>query len=201
MAAPDVVLRPLRADDKDRLLAWRNSPEVAAYMYTDHEIGEVEHARWFAGIKGDQRRAYWIVEMDGRPVGLANFYDIDRKNRRCAWAYYLADPAVRGRGVGGFVEYVMIGKAFEDLGLQKLWCEVLASNTGVLRMHQRFGFREEARFLRHVLKNGMLEDVVGLGLLKEEWAEARAKVAQTLRASGFPVGGEGEDGVGGARGA
>lgn len=187
-AAPKVELRPLRPDDKDRLLVWRNSPEVAAYMYTDHQITEAEHARWFAGVKGDERRAYWIIEMDGRPVGLANFYDIDRRNRRCAWAYYLADPAVRGRGVGGFVEYAMIEKAFKTFGLQKLWCEVLCSNAGVIRMHQRFGFKEEARLRRHVLKNGALEDVVGLGLLVEDWAEARPKVLKTLQASGFSVG-------------
>lgn len=188
MAAPTIELRPLRDDDRDRLLAWRNSPEVAAYMYTDHQIGEEEHARWFAGIDGDARRAYWVIEMDGLPVGLANFYDIDRRNGRCAWAYYLADPAVRGRGVGGFVEYAMIEKAFKTFGLQKLWCEVLCSNAGVIRMHQRFGFKEEARLRRHVLKNGALEDVVGLGLLVEDWAEARPKVLKTLQASGFSVG-------------
>ena len=65
MAAPQVALRALRPDDKDRLLAWRNSPEVAAYMYTDHQISPEEHARWFAGIEGDPRRAYWVIEMDG----------------------------------------------------------------------------------------------------------------------------------------
>jgi UDP-4-amino-4,6-dideoxy-N-acetyl-beta-L-altrosamine N-acetyltransferase len=188
MAAPSVELRPLEPQDQDRLLAWRNSPEVAAYMYTDHQITAEEHARWFAGIEGDPRRAYWIVEMDGQPVGLANVYDIDRRNGRCAWAYYLADPAVRGRGVGGYVEYAMIERAFGEFGLQKLWCEVLSSNAGVLRMHQRFGFQEEARFRRHVIKDGAPQDVVGLGLLAEEWAEIRPRVRKTLEASGFSLG-------------
>jgi UDP-4-amino-4,6-dideoxy-N-acetyl-beta-L-altrosamine N-acetyltransferase len=188
MAAPKVELRPLRQDDKDRLLAWRNSPEVAAYMYTDHKIGPDEHARWFAGIEGDERRAYYVIEMDGEPVGLANFYDIDRTNGRASWAYYLAEPSVRGRGVGGYVEYLMIEKAFGEFGLRKLWCEVLLSNRGVWRMHQRFGFQEEARLRRHVLKAGAPEDVVGLGLLAEDWAEVRPKTRETLQAAGFELG-------------
>ena len=187
MAAPQVGLRALIAEDKERLLAWRNSPEVAAYMYTDHQIGEDEHARWFDGIEGDGRRAYWIIEMDGEPVGLANFYDIDRRHSRCAWAYYLAEPSVRGRGIGGYVEILMIERAFGEFGLSKLWCEVLESNKGVVRMHQRFGFKEEARLRRHVLKNGAWEDVLGLGLLADEWPEPRARMAQTLKAAGFPV--------------
>jgi len=188
MAAPKVELRSLRSEDKDRLLAWRNSPDVAAYMYTDHQISPAEHERWFSGIEGDERRAYWVIEMDGAPVGLANLYDIDRRNGRCAWAYYLAEPAVRGKGVGGYVEYLVIETVFGPFGLGKLWCEVLASNSGVLRMHQKFGFQEEARFRRHALKNGVLEDVVGLGLLAEDWAEVRPRMRQTLEAAGFNLG-------------
>ena len=187
MAAPQVALRALRPEDKDRLLAWRNSPEVAAYMYTDHQISAEEHARWFAAAEGDERRAYWVIEMDGAPVGLANFYDIDRRHSRCAWAYYLAEPSVRGRGVGGYVEYLMIERAFGEFGLKKLWCEVLDSNRGVVRMHQRFGFKDEARFRRHILKNDAWEDVLGLGLLADEWPEPRARMGEVLRSAGFPV--------------
>ena len=101
MTAPKVSLRPLGDDDSDRLLAWRNSPEVAAYMYADHPISLEEHARWFAGIAGDASRAFSIIEMDGTPVGLVNLYAVDPTARSCAWAYYLADPATRGKGVRG----------------------------------------------------------------------------------------------------
>jgi UDP-4-amino-4,6-dideoxy-N-acetyl-beta-L-altrosamine N-acetyltransferase len=188
-AAPEVSLRPLEAPDSERLLRWRNSPEVAAYMYTDHQIRPDEHARWFSAIAGDARRAYWIIEMDGDPVGLANLYDIDRSNGRCAWAYYLAEPQVRGKGVGSFVEYAMIEKVFGELGLHKLWCEVLASNEAVWKLHEGFGFRQEARLRDHVVKNGAREDVLGLGLLASDWAERRAGARERLVAKGYPLAG------------
>ncbi len=187
MTAPRVELRPLRAEDRDRLLGWRNSPEVAAYMYTDHPISPEEHARWFAGIEGDARRAYWIIEMDGEAVGLANLYDIDRGAGRCAWAYYLAEPQVRGRGVGSFVEYAMIEKVFGEFGLHKLWCEVLASNEAVWKLHESFGFRQEARFRDHVLKAGARQDVLGLGLLAADWTETRPAVRERLAAKGYAL--------------
>jgi UDP-4-amino-4,6-dideoxy-N-acetyl-beta-L-altrosamine N-acetyltransferase len=188
VTAPAVALRPLLPEDKDRLLAWRNSPGVAAFMYTDHEIGRDEHARWFAAIEGDERRAFWIIELDGRPVGLASFYDIDRVNFCASWAWYLAEAGARGRGVGRYVQYRMIEKAFADLGLRKLWCEALASNERALHLYRSFGFRDEPSFRRRVLKNGALEDVVGLGLLAEEWREIRPRIRQTLQASGFSLG-------------
>ncbi len=182
-----VTLRPLTDADKDRLLAWRNSPEVAAYMYTDRPITPEEHALWFAGIAGDPRRDYRIIEVDGAPVGLANFYDIDHAQSRAAWAFYLADPSTRGKGVGGLVEFMMLERAFGELGLAKLWCEVLASNEAVLKLHLKFGFTQEARFRAHVVKDGARVDVVGLGLLAQEWTARRQAVAGPLRRMGLEV--------------
>jgi UDP-4-amino-4,6-dideoxy-N-acetyl-beta-L-altrosamine N-acetyltransferase len=187
-----VTLRPLQDDDRERLFAWRNSPEVAAYMYSDHPITPEEHARWFAGIAGDGRREYRVIEIDGAPAGLANFYDIDRAQRRAAWAYYLAEPSARGRGVGGYVEYLMIERAFgepghEGLGLRKLWCEVLAGNEAVWRLHQKFGFRQEALLRAHVVKGGEPQDVIGLGLLAEEWPTVRPAMVERLRRLGYGV--------------
>jgi UDP-4-amino-4,6-dideoxy-N-acetyl-beta-L-altrosamine N-acetyltransferase len=183
--SPKAALRDLVPDDKDRILAWRNSPDVRAYMYTDHVISPDEHARWWASIPGDARRSYWIIEAGGAPVGLANLYDIDPRHRRCAWAYYLADPAVRGMGLGSFVEYWMLQQVFETMGLHKLWCEVLASNEPVWRLHETFGFRQEARLRDHVEKAGQFEDVLGLGILEHEWRDRRPAMAERLQARGF----------------
>ena len=190
---PKVSLRPLEPADEDRLYAWRNSPEVAAFMYTDHQISREEHARWFAGLAGDPRRDYRIIEVDGAPAGPANFSDIDRVQGRASWAYYLADPAVRGKGVGGYVEFLMIERAFTaadggGMGLRKLWCEVLIGNEAVWKLHQKFGFRQEALFRAHVVKNGQPVDVMGLGLLAEDWAEVRPAMVDRLARLGYGVG-------------
>lgn len=182
-----VTLRALQDSDKDRLYDWRNRPEVAAYMYTDHQIAPDEHARWFAGIAGDARRAYWIIELDGLPVGPANFYDIDRSQGRASWAYYLADPSVRGKGVGGYVEYLMIEQAFGPMGLRKLWCEVLVPNEAVWKLHRKFGFKEEALYRAHVVKGGVAQDVMGLGLLAEEWPTVRPAMVERLVRLGYAV--------------
>lgn len=189
---PKVDLRPLEPADSERLYAWRNSPEVAAFMYTDHPITPEEHARWFAGIAGDPKRDYRIVLVDGVPCGPANFSDIDRVQGRAGWAYYLADPSVRGKGVGGYVEFLMIERAFDEpesggLGLRKLWCEVLITNEPVWKLHQKFGFRQEALFRAHVVKAGRPIDVMGLGLLAEDWPAVRPAMVERLKRLGYEV--------------
>jgi UDP-4-amino-4,6-dideoxy-N-acetyl-beta-L-altrosamine N-acetyltransferase len=187
VTAPTIILRDLVEADRRRILDWRNSPDVAAYMYSDHLISQIEHDRWFDGLTGDDRRRYWIIEVNGEPVGLANLADIDRTHRRCAWAYYLASPSVRGLGVGSFVEFQVIEHVFGTLKLDKLWCEVLASNEAVWKLHMLHGFEREALFRGHVVKNGERVDVIGLGLLAQEWAARRGDMAARLRARGFDI--------------
>jgi UDP-4-amino-4,6-dideoxy-N-acetyl-beta-L-altrosamine N-acetyltransferase len=168
-----VSLRPFRLDDISRVLEWRNLPEVSAYMYSDHPISEAEHARWFGNVMTDQTKRYWIIELDGVPVGVANLTDISTAHRRAYWAFYLADERVRGRGVGSATEQFVMRHVFVDLGLEKLCLEVLATNEGVVRMHQRYGFQIDGTLRQHVIKHGQRVDVLSMSLLREEWAAGR----------------------------
>jgi UDP-4-amino-4,6-dideoxy-N-acetyl-beta-L-altrosamine N-acetyltransferase len=177
-------LRLVEPADSARLLAWRNAPEVAAYMYTDHRITQAEHDRWFAGALAAGDRRYWIIEADGEPVGLANLARIDRAVRRCDWAYYLGEPSTRGKGLGSRIEYVVLRHVFETLGLNKLCCEVLLENEAVWKLHESFGFVREALQREHVFKAGRFQDVVGLGMLRREWQAARPGIEARLLAKG-----------------
>jgi UDP-4-amino-4,6-dideoxy-N-acetyl-beta-L-altrosamine N-acetyltransferase len=187
MIAPAVAFRPVVEADRDRLLAWRNAPEVAAFMYSDHLITPEEHDRWFGSLPGNVSRAYWIIEMDAAPVGLVNLYDIDETAKTCAWAYYLADPATRGRGVGSFVEYRMIEHVFTERGLERLGCEVLESNEAVWKLHQSFGFQISERLPAHVVKGGEPLDVVRMALTPDRWTTVRAICADRLENRGFDL--------------
>jgi len=183
-----VRLRALTPHDSARVHAWRNSAEVAAFMYTDHHISPGEHDRWFAAALTDGTRVYWIIEDDGAPVGLANLTRIDLGRRSCDWAYYLGEASVRGRGVGAAVEFIVLDHVFGAVGLHKLWCEVLLENESVWRLHESFGFTAEARFRDHVWKGGRFHDVMGMGILDTDWARVRDACAERLAAKGYGPG-------------
>jgi UDP-4-amino-4,6-dideoxy-N-acetyl-beta-L-altrosamine N-acetyltransferase len=171
--ADGVELRPLELGDIVRVREWRNLPEIRQYMYTDHEIPVPEHARWFGNAISDETKRFWIIELDGEPVGLANVYDISRQHGRAYWAFYLADARVRGRGVGSFAERFVMRQVFEELGLEKLCCEVLATNEAVARMHERYGFQRDGLLRSHIRKGDERVDVIAMSLLRDEWAAGR----------------------------
>ena len=185
--AVDARLRPATAADSERLLQWRNLPDVARWMYSDHLITPDEHARWIVAALTDPTRRYWIVEMDGAPVGMAGLVDISQQNRKATLVHYLADPATRGEGLGAFIEVWLLDQTFRELKLNKLCCEVLAVNERARTMHEGFGFTREAYYRAHVWKAGAPCDVVGLAILADEWTTARPAAIARLQARGFAI--------------
>lgn len=180
-----IALRDVRHGDREMIRNWRNSPDVAKHMYSDHHITPEEHGRWFVRIMNDATCRYWVIICDGVDVGLADIYDLDERNRRGYWAFYVANPSVRGKGVGSFVEYSVMRYAFDELGLNKLYCEVLAFNTQVVNMHKSFGFQQEGILREHIFKGGQPFDIVVLAILHKEWEVRRPQIEERLRTRGL----------------
>lgn len=179
------TLRELVSNDKNMLLEWRNLPEVTKYMYTEHFITSEEHERWFQKILQDTSCRYWIICCDGEDVGLVNLYNIDLKNQRCHWAFYIASANTRGKGVGSFVEYSILHHVFEVMQLNKLCCEVFAFNDAVIGMHKGFGFKDEGFFREHIFKNGEAFDIVCLAMLHKDWDAIKGETLQKLQRKGI----------------
>lgn len=159
------------------VLAWRNAEWIRANMYTDHIISIDEHRAWFAREQVNDSSAHLICERHGISVGCVNFVQIDKKNQKASWGFYLGEE--KGpRGMGSAMEYLALEYAFNDLGLRKLCCEVFAFNQPVIKLHAKFGFQEEGVFSRHVLKNGRYEDVVALAIFKEVWEQNRDRLGK-----------------------
>ncbi|MFN3754478.1 UDP-4-amino-4,6-dideoxy-N-acetyl-beta-L-altrosamine N-acetyltransferase [Flavobacterium sp.] len=165
----DISLRVLTAADIELVRNWRNSPDVAPYMYNETPISAEQQIKWFEKISNDSTCVYWIIEYDGKKLGLASVTGIDRTLSSCYWAFYLGDLSVRGGGIGAKIEYNVLEYVFNELKLNKLRCEVFVTNDKVIKMHEKFGFRREAYYREHCIKNGQKLDVVGLAILQSEW--------------------------------
>lgn len=171
-----VMLRPVSIVDEHLLRGWRNQPEVQAGMYTDHEIGREEHARWLRAVLADPSRAHWVVVHQGEDAGVANLAQIDRTHGRASFGIYLARPSARGVGAGATALDLLLREAFDARGLRRLSCEALATNLPAIRLYERAGFRHEGILREHVVKGGRPVDVVTMAMLRDEWLARRGEL-------------------------
>ena len=91
----------------------------------------------------------------------------------------------RGRGAGRAAQALGLERAFNDLGLQKVWSEIHAANEPALRAQAAAGFRREGYLRRHSFKSGVYRDVILLAILAEEWQARRERVLADLAKSGL----------------
>ncbi|MFJ2464618.1 UDP-4-amino-4,6-dideoxy-N-acetyl-beta-L-altrosamine N-acetyltransferase [Pseudomonas sp. NPDC087615] len=157
----------------------RNQQDVRKYMYTSHEITEQEHANWLASLQANPRQQVFVVIKDQQAAGVVSLNAINAMHKTADWAFYL-DVRLQGKGLGSVVEFWMLDYAFKVAGLEKLNCEVLAMNSGVVKMHQKFGFEVEGVRRQNVVKDGVRVDVVLLGITKAEWLHKRAALAPVI---------------------
>ncbi|MPS32460.1 MULTISPECIES: UDP-4-amino-4,6-dideoxy-N-acetyl-beta-L-altrosamine N-acetyltransferase [unclassified Salinivibrio] len=171
--------------DSDTLWHWRNRPAVRQFMYTQHEISHDEHQAWFSHMLANTHRYFYIVykrvdDQSEKPLGVVNL-DLDSGNRTSAtWAFYAAPDAPRGSGA--LMEFGALSLAFETLGVTQLNCEVLSHNQGVVRLHQRFGFREtpQSRQRTFSLPEGKTVEIVCLSLSADEWQQGASALQTKL---------------------
>jgi UDP-4-amino-4,6-dideoxy-N-acetyl-beta-L-altrosamine N-acetyltransferase len=164
---------------KAQVRVLRNQPAVRSFMYSDHEISESEHAAWLQALVDNPRQSVFVVIMAERACGVVALNAINAAHRSADWAFYL-DSALQGKGVGSQVEFWLLDHAFSAAQLEKLNCEVLASNKAVIRLHQKFGFSVEGVRRQNVIKNGERIDVVLLGITRSEWAAHRPAIAAVI---------------------
>jgi len=64
--------------------------------------------------------------------------------------------------------------AFEEMNLHKIRLDVYASNAAAVRTYENVGFRREGVLRDEAFRGGRYIDVLRMGLLREEIAEARS---------------------------
>lgn len=168
----DCMLRLMSQEDQATVFYWRNADHVRKNMYTDHLISPDEHAQWFARAINDPGACHLIFELQKRPVGVVSFTAINPAHERCTWAFYLGETDVP-RGTGSAMEFLALTHAFETMHIRKLCCEVFAFNSSVIRLHEKFGFQIEGRFVRHYLKAKQYEDIVCMARFSASWQEEK----------------------------
>ena len=177
-------IRPIKPEDLALMLSWRNDPSVRVNMYSRHEISLDEHLAWWKRTQERPDQKYFMYELQGAPMGIVAFTGIDTTNRNSSWAFYSSPKAPRG--TGSRMEWLALDYAFQHVGLHKLGCEVLAFNTTVIKLHQKFGFKIEGILREQHVRDDTFVDVYRLGILEDEWKESRAGILKRLLRSFNP---------------
>ncbi|MEM7537249.1 MAG: GNAT family protein, partial [Chloroflexota bacterium] len=103
-------------------------------------------------------------------LGMVSRYWISEETHWPALGITIFDPDYWGKGIG----YEALGLWMDYLFAQypewvRLDLRTWSGNHGMIRLAQKLGYREEARFRKARIVNGEHYDGLGFGILREEW--------------------------------
>ncbi|MDH5220464.1 MAG: UDP-2,4-diacetamido-2,4,6-trideoxy-beta-L-altropyranose hydrolase [Betaproteobacteria bacterium] len=134
----EVRLRAATPEDADRILEWRNHPEVRRHAGNSQAIEQATHARWFASVLADPDRHLLVAEDSQGACGVLRF---DVSSRTAKISIY-AVPERIGRGIGAAL--LSAGErwlAARRPEVTTLCAEVHAANVASIRIFAAAGYR------------------------------------------------------------
>jgi RimJ/RimL family protein N-acetyltransferase len=177
----EVHLRPLVMSDLPRVLEW--SRDEAFCLANGWPVGlPAEQLQdWFVRLLNnppvDLVRKGIVVATPEHPEGhLVGFVDLRELNpleKRARLRIAIGDETHRGQGVAYAAGLQMLEHGFSELGLERITAEVHSSNSRMLGLVEKLGFKREGVLRQHETRQGIKEDVHLFGLLKGEFQPPR----------------------------
>jgi RimJ/RimL family protein N-acetyltransferase len=141
-------LRPVRDEDVDRILEYRNLPQVTRWLLRTEVDPADLRATWrrTAENPDDHSKA---VTLDGVVIGTVSLDVVDGMGqpgmppRTEADLGYIFDPAYGGHGYATEAVTAMVAYAFDRLGVRRITAGCFADNLPSVRILEKVGMRRE----------------------------------------------------------
>jgi RimJ/RimL family protein N-acetyltransferase len=182
LAGGRVSLRPIEEADLDFLHKHINDARVWRSLAESLPRNRDQEREWFEAVVCDDESVHLLVTPDSTPVGTVGLDPVDWADGSVELGYWVA-PDYQGQGYGTEAVELVVGYAFDQLGLRRLSARVIAFNEPSVRLLERVGFVREGTRRETAFVDGEYHDTHWYGLLEAEWRE---------RSSGGGDAGEGE---------
>ena len=165
-----IVLRPIEARDADAVYELLADPEGRRLVGGTRQYTRAEIPAAIARAAASDDRLVLAVTANGDDeyLGQIALESIDTVIGSASVTLQMR-PAYRGRGYGTEAIELVLGFAFDGLGLHRVGIEVVAINGRAKSLYENLGFRVEGR-LRDAYRDGEgWCDGIVMGLLEDEY--------------------------------
>jgi aminoglycoside 6'-N-acetyltransferase len=129
------VLRPLRADDVERVAEIQAEPGVACWW------GFPNKAQLRRQADGSDDEKALAIEREGELVGLIQYYEENEPDFRHAGIDVFLAERVQGQGLGTDVVRTLACYLIDERGHHRLTIDPAADNAAAIWAYEKVGFR------------------------------------------------------------
>lgn len=163
-----IKLRKLDLKDAPFMLEWMHDEESKLIFQNDFASMTEEKVVNFISNSNDEKNKHFAIvdDKDDEYLGTISLKNIDMKNKNAEYAISTRKKA-RGIGCNKIATELMIKYGFEELGLHKIYLNVLSTNTRAIKFYKKCGFVYEGTFKDYLLINGEFKNLEWYGIINE----------------------------------
>lgn len=169
-----LALRLLKPEDIDRYYQAffeNEDEEVSRLTATDQQFSRAQVYAYLQKIDVDPGRYDFLIQYDGAWTGEIVLYDISDYSAGFRIAMFHSQYC--NRGIGQKAMKLLLGFAFETLGLEWIELDVLTFNARAKHVYEKMGFQVEKRLPEEYTFRGEVWDADLMRLSKERFFEIR----------------------------
>lgn len=167
-----LLLRKIEQEDTGNIIRWRNQDFVRRNFIYQEPFTEKGHKEWLATmIESGLAVQFILLEKDaGRPIGSVYLRDIDRQHNKAEYGIFIGEADALSKGYGTEAAGLMLGYAFKELSLHKVFLRAFADNAAAVGSYKKAGFVQEALLRDEVRIQGQYRDMVLMACINPEHA-------------------------------
>ena len=168
-----VRLRPIERDDLPRFVKWFGDPEVRRHLALYLPFSLAQEERWFESLLERLERQEDLLlaveTAEGVHIGNIGLHSINWKDRGAELGIAIGEKAYWDQGYGSDAIRTLLGLAFRQMNLHRVFLRVDADNPRGIRCYEKAGFRREGTSREVVFKEGGYHDQYVMSILQSEF--------------------------------
>lgn len=141
MGMGKVYLRPITADDTEKIVAWRNRDFVRKNFIYQELFTEEGHKVWLRDQVEPGHVVQFIICVEELgELGSVYLRDIDREKMTAEYGIFIGEEAALGCGYGTQAARLILDYGFGTLGLDRIFLRFLEDNPRAGRSYEKAGF-------------------------------------------------------------
>ena len=163
-------IRKLQLKDAPLMLEWMHDSSINYWFQFDGNTKTLADAEAYVKTAGRSKDElhYAITDDSDEYLGTVSLKSIDKDGQKAEYAICLRGKA-QGMGAAEYATRRILEIGFEELGLSRVYLNVLTENLRANKFYSKFGWVYEGEFRKGIRHRGELKDLKWYSILREEY--------------------------------
>lgn len=163
-----ISIRKFKKEDIDNKIRWINDSENNEFLHYDLPLEYEKTLKWFMNNKDRMDRFDAVIEYNAMPVGIIGLLNIDYKNKKAEFYITVGEKKYKGKGIAYKASTELLKRAFNDLGLNKIYLYTETENKIAQKLFSKLGFIREGLLKQDMIIKDKKKDRYIYAIFKNE---------------------------------